>query len=61
MNTIVEELLCLIDDEDLKEEWFERSCIMSVDGKLPIDYANCLALLYLLKKYPAALVNKTQQ
>ena len=56
MDSIVRELLNMINNSDLEEEWLERSSIMSVDGKLPIEYADCLAMLYLLKKYPAALL-----
>ena len=43
-------------DTCLYEEWEERASIMQYDGKLPRDHAECLALLYLLKKYPAILL-----
>lgn len=55
MNEIVEELIRRL-DEDLREDFVERAAIMQYDGGLPRDHAECLALLYLLKKYPAALL-----
>ena len=42
-------------DADQKEEWEERAAIMEFDGGLFRDHAECLALLYLLKKHPAGL------
>ena len=55
MNEIVEELLKHL-DEDQREDFEERAAIMQYDGGLPRDHAECLALLYLLKKYPSALL-----
>jgi hypothetical protein len=50
MNEIVEELLTHL-DEDQREEFEERAGIMQYDGGLTQDHAECLAMLYLLKKY----------
>jgi len=55
MNEIVEELLLRL-DEDQREDFEERAAIMQYDGGLPRDHAECLALLSLFKKYPAALL-----
>jgi hypothetical protein len=50
MNEIVTELLTHL-DESQRELWFERAGIMEYDGGLTRDHAECLAMLYLLKKY----------
>jgi hypothetical protein len=50
MNEIVEELLKRL-NEDQREEFEERAGIMQYDGGLTRDHAECLAMLYLLKKY----------
>jgi hypothetical protein len=47
-------------DADLLEEWEERAAIMEYDGKLPRDYAECLALLCILKNHPYALYHLSQ-
>jgi hypothetical protein len=55
MNEIVEQLLTHL-DVDQREEFEEHAGIMQYDGGLTRDHAECLAMLYLLKKYPAALM-----
>lgn len=55
MNEIVEDMLKHL-DEDQREDFEERAAIMEYDAKMPRDHAECLALLYLIKKYPAALL-----
>ena len=49
MNEIVEQLLTHL-SADLREDFEERAAIMEYDGGLPRDHAECLALLYLIKK-----------
>ena len=41
---------------DLLEDFEERASIMQYDGGLPQDHAECLALLNVLRKHPAALL-----
>jgi hypothetical protein len=55
MNTIVEELLNRL-DEDQREDFEERAAIMQYDGKMPRDHAECLALLDLIRRHPMALM-----
>jgi hypothetical protein len=43
-------------DEDLREQFEERAGIMNHDGNMPRDHAECLALLDVLRRYPAALL-----
>ena len=57
MNEIVQELLKHL-DEDQREDFEERAGIMLYDGGLTRDHAECLALLYLLKKYPDCIAGK---
>ena len=56
MNEIVTELLTNL-NEDQREDFEERAAIMQYDGGLTRDHAECLALLYLLKKHPTALLS----
>ncbi len=44
-------------EPDLREDFEERAAIMQYDGKMPRDHAECLALLYLLKKHPSAVLS----
>ena len=39
-------------DESQREEWEERAGIMEYDGKLPRAHAECMALIYLLRRKP---------
>jgi hypothetical protein len=55
MNEIVEELLTRL-DEAQREDFEERAAIMQYDGGLTRDHAECLALLCILRKDPAALL-----
>jgi hypothetical protein len=43
-------------EPDLREDFEERAAIMEYDGNLPRDHAECLALLNILRKHPAALL-----
>ena len=43
-------------EPDLREDFEERASIMEYDGGLPRDHAECLALLNVLRKHPAALL-----
>ena len=43
-------------EPDLREDFEERAAIMEYDGGLPRDHAECLSLLNVLRKYPAALL-----
>ena len=36
---------------DLKEEWDHRSAHMTYDANLPVDHAEVLSLLWLIRKY----------
>jgi len=44
---------------DLREEYEERAGIMEYDGRLPREHAECLALLDLVRRHPAALIGIT--
>lgn len=54
MNSIVEELLNRL-DEDQREEYEERAAIMQYDGKMTRELAEANAMICLLKKYPDVL------
>ena len=54
MNEIFIELLTHL-SADQRMDFEERAGIMEYDGGLTRDHAECLALLYLLKKYHAPL------
>lgn len=43
-------------DQALQEEFQERAAIMEYEGKLSRDHAECLALLDVLHRHPAALM-----
>jgi hypothetical protein len=43
-------------EPDLREDFEERAAIMEYDGGLLRDHAECLALLNILRKNPAALL-----
>lgn len=60
MNTIVEELLNRL-EEDQREDFEERAAIMQYDGGLTRDHAECLALLDIIRRNPVALVPVTPE
>ena len=43
-------------EPDLREDYEERAGVMEYDGGLPRDHAECLALLNIIRKHPAALL-----
>ena len=59
MNPIVSELVELL-DEDQFELWEERAAIMEYDGRLSREYAECLALLDIIRRHPEALLPMKQ-
>ncbi len=48
-------------DDDLREEFEERSAIIEYDGKLPRAHAEALALLNVLRNHPEALTTRRKQ
>lgn len=55
LPVVVAELVELL-DPDLREIYEERAGIIEFDANHPRDHAECLALLYVLKAAPAALL-----
>ena len=55
IDAIVADLVTQFDD-NLREEFDERAAIMQFDGGLPRAHAECLALLDVLSRHPAAIV-----
>ena len=45
---------------DLREDWEERAAIMTLDGKMQKDHAECLALLNILNNHPEALIRNKE-
>lgn len=54
IDPLVAEMLELLDD-DLREAFEERAAIVEFDAGLPRAHAECLALLSVLERNPAAL------
>ena len=54
MDLIVEEIVDQLDD-DLREEFEERAAIIEFDAHVLRAHAECLALLYVLRRYPEVL------
>jgi hypothetical protein len=46
-------------DANLREDYEERAGIMEFDANQPREHAECLALLDLLRRHPAALIGVT--
>lgn len=46
-------------DEGQREDWEERAAVMEFDGQLPRTYAEALAVIDLLHRYPAAISGVT--
>ena len=57
INPLVAEMVAKL-NANLREDFEERAAIMEFDGNLPRDYAECLALLDVLSRYPCALCTK---
>ena len=55
MDLIVEEIVAQLDD-DLREEFEERAAIIEFDAHLLRAHAECLALLYVLRRHPFMLM-----
>ena len=55
MDLIVEEIVDQLDD-DLREEFEERAAIIEFDAHLLRAHAECLALLYVLRRHPFMLM-----
>ena len=55
MDLIVEEIVDQLDD-NLREEFAERAAIIEFDAHLLRAHAECLALLYVLRRHPFALM-----
>lgn len=53
--SLIADLLDLL-NEDLRYQFEERAGIMEFDGGLSRDYAECLALIDLLRSHPGALL-----
>ena len=56
--SIVADLVLRLDD-NLREDFEERAGIIEFDGAQPRDHAECLALLDVLRRHPAALLGVT--
>ncbi|MCX7140798.1 MAG: hypothetical protein NT123_06810 [Proteobacteria bacterium] len=54
MDLIVEEIVNLL-GENLREEFEERAAIIEFDAHLLRAHAECLALLYVLRRHPEVL------
>ncbi len=54
LDPLVADMVNALDD-DLREEFEERAGIMTFSGLLPRAHAECLALLDLISRHPAAL------
>ena len=57
MDLIVEEIVSLLDD-NLREEFEERAAIIEFDAHLLRAHAECLALLYVLRRHPEILAKR---
>jgi hypothetical protein len=57
MDLIVEEIVNLL-DENLQEEFHERAAIIEFDAHLLRAHAECLALLYVLRRHPEVLMKR---
>ena len=55
MDTLVAEIVDQLDD-NLREDFEERAAIIEFDANLPRAHAECLALLYVLRRYPFMLM-----
>ena len=55
LDTLVAEIVDQLDD-NLREEFEERAAIIEFDANLPRAHAECLALLYVLRRYPFMLM-----
>ena len=55
MDLIVEEIVDQLDD-DLREEFEERAAIIEFDAHVLRAHAECLALLYVLRRHPFMLM-----
>ena len=58
LNTPIDALVAeIVDqlDDNLREEFEERAAIIEFDAHLPRGHAECLALLYVLRRHPFML------
>lgn len=55
MDALVAEIVDQL-DENLREDFEERAAIIEFDAHLPRGHAECLALLYVLRRYPFMLM-----
>ncbi|QHE86411.1 hypothetical protein [Hydrogenophaga sp. BPS33] len=53
-HPIVADFAALL-DENLREAWEERAAVMQFDAGIPRDLAEALALLLVIRQYPAVL------
>ena len=56
--SLVADLIDLL-DPDLRYQFEERAGIIEFDGEQPRDFAECLALIDLLRSHPGALLGLT--
>lgn len=54
LDPLVADMVKLL-DANQREEFEERAAIIEYDAKLPRGHAECLALLDVLRRYPAVL------
>lgn len=54
-DAIVADIVNQLDD-DLREDFEERSAIIEFEAKVPRAHAECLALIDLLRRHPEVLV-----
>ena len=60
MNTehpIVADFAALL-DENLREAWEERAAVMQFEAGIPRDLAEALALLLVIRQFPAEVINR---
>ena len=55
-DVIVADIVSKLDD-DLREDFEERSAIIEFEAKVPRARAECLALIDLLRRHPEVLAN----
>lgn len=55
-DAIVADIVSKLDD-DLREDFEERSGIIEFEAKVPRAHAECLALIDLLRRHPEVLIN----
>ena len=55
-DVIVADIVSKLDD-DLREDFEERSAIIEFEAKVPRAHAECLALIDLLRRHPEVLAN----